>query len=92
MSLSCFYLINLYIRNAKNLTCTYDNFPHCIEKIRYTLQHINLMPSFILLSYAIASGSEITPCNKIEKTNSGLQFYGKRYDVYNNAVYIMTKL
>ena len=46
------------------------------------------------LSYDIASGSEITPCNKIDKplVSSGLQIFGKRFDVHNNVVYIMTKL
>ena len=42
-----------------------------------------------ILSYDVASGSEITPCNK---TTSGLSIYGKCYDVHNNVAYIMTKL
>ena len=36
--------------------------------------------------YDFSSGSEITSCT------SGLQMFGKRYDVHNNVVYIMTKL
>ena len=48
---------------------------------------------YLTLSYDVASGSEITPCNKISiKTTSGLSIYGKRYDVHNNVAYIMTKL
>ena len=39
------------------------------------------------LSYDAASGSEIMPCNKIDKT---LVVY--RYDVHNNVAIIMTKL
>ena len=39
-----------------------------------------------------ASASEITPCNKIDKTACGLQIYGRRYDVHNNVAYIMTQL
>ena len=31
------------------------------------------------------------PCNKIN-TTSGLQIFGKHYDVHNNVAYIMTKL
>ena len=34
------------------------------------------------LSYDILSGSEIRPCNKID---SGLQIFGKRYNVHNNV-------
>ena len=39
---------------------------------------------FEKISYDVASGNEITPCNKIGKP-------GKRYDVHNNVAYIMTK-
>ena len=45
-------------------------------------------PFKIGLSYDVASGSEITPCNKIDKP----LVYGKRYNVHNNVAYIMTKL
>ena len=41
-------------------------------------------------NYDVASGSEITPCNKICKL--GLSIFGKRYDVHDNVAYIMTKL
>ena len=46
------------------------------------------------LLYDVASGSEITPCNKIDnyKTTSGLEIFWKRYDVDNNFAYIMTKV
>ena len=44
------------------------------------------------LSYDVASGSDITPCNKIDKHTSGLQMFGKRYDVNNNVAYQMTKV
>ena len=50
---------------------------------------INLTVWFGILSYDVASGSEITPCNK---SSSGLQIFGKRYNVHDNAAYIMTKL
>ena len=40
------------------------------------------------LSSDVASGSEIMPCTR----PSGLQIFGKRYDVHNDAAYIMTKL
>ena len=52
--------------------------------------HVQSSP-YIPLSYDVASWSEITPCNKIDKTTSGLQIYGKRYDVHNNVAYMMTK-
>ena len=48
--------------------------------------------SLIVLSYDIASGSEITPWNKIHKTLVLYRFSGKRYDVHSNVVCIMTKL
>ena len=44
----------------------------------------------MILSYDVASGSELTLCNKID--SSGLQIYEKRYDVHINVAYIMTKL
>ena len=34
-----------------------------------------------ILSYDVAYGSEITPCNKICKKTSGLSIYGNRYYV-----------
>ena len=40
-----------------------------------------------LLSYDVASGSEITLCNKIDK-----QITGKRYDVHNNVAQYITFL
>ena len=44
------------------------------------------------LSYDVASGSEIMPCNKIDKPLVVYRFYEKRYDVHNNVVYILTHL
>ena len=44
------------------------------------------------LSYDIASGSEIMPCNKIAKPQVFSGIFGKRYDIHNNVVYIMAKL
>ena len=53
------------------------------------------------LSYDVASGSEITPCNKIDKplvvyrfSGNVLRFTGflECFDVFNNIAYIMTKL
>ena len=41
----------------------------------------------MFLSYDVASGSSITPCNKIDKP-----LLGKRDDVHNNIAYIMAKL
>ena len=45
-----------------------------------------------VLSYDVASGSEITPCNIIDKPLVFFSIYGKRFDVHNNVAYIMTKL
>ena len=52
----------------------------------------NLRPTFLqtLSSYDVASGSEITPCNKIDKPLVAIDF-GKHYDVHNNVAYIMAK-
>ena len=51
---------------------------------------------YVSLSYDVASASDITPCNKIDKplvvTTSGLQIFGKRYDVHNNVAYIKAKI
>ena len=44
------------------------------------------------LSNDVASGSEIKPCNKIDKPLVVYRFWGKRYDVHNNVAYIITKL
>ena len=50
------------------------------------------------LPYDVTSGSEITPCNKIDKTTSGLfvtvvnRFFGKRYGIHYTVAYIMTKV
>ena len=44
------------------------------------------------LSYDVASGSEITLCNKIDKPLVINRFTGKRNDVYNDVATIMTKL
>ena len=33
------------------------------------------------LSHDVVSGSDITPCNKIDIPPSGLQIYGKRYEM-----------
>ena len=44
------------------------------------------------LSFDVASGSEITSCNKIDKPRVVYRFFGKRYDVHYNVAYIMTKL
>ena len=44
------------------------------------------------LSNDVASGIEITPCNKIDKPLVVYRLTGKRYDVHNNVAYIMTKL
>ena len=43
-----------------------------------------------ILSYDVASWSEITPCYKIDKyvIKCGLLIYGKRYDFHNNVGYI----
>ena len=55
----------------------------CLTKYMYTgIQNEN---SFII-------SHEIMACNKIDKTTSGLQIFGKRYDVHKNVAYIMTKL
>ena len=38
------------------------------------------------LSYDVASGSEITPCNKIDKPLVVYRFSGKRYDVHTDKI------
>ena len=47
-----------------------------------------------ILSNDIALGSEISPCKNIDKplVVYSLFVFWKRYDVYNNVAYIMTKL
>ena len=45
----------------------------------------------VLVSYDVASGSEIMPCNKIYKPLV-VYIFGKRKDVHKNVAYIMTKL
>ena len=62
----------------------YKKFKHLQKKI--------LLFQEIRLSYDVASGNEITPCNKIDKPLVIYRFTGKRYDVHNNVAYIMTQL
>ena len=58
------------------------------EEIYYYIENRLLFPIDYNLSYDISSGSEITPCGKIDK-----QMFGKCYEVHiNNVAYIMTKL
>ena len=47
-------------------------------------------PTVVCLSYDVASESEITPCNKIDKPLVVYRFTG--YDVHTNVAYIMTKV
>ena len=48
---------------------------------------------YMSLSYDVVSGSEIKPCNKIDKPLVVYRFTGKvNDDVHNNGAYIMTKL
>ena len=56
---------------------TLVKLPHC-WKSRVMAQ--------LCLSYDVASGSEITPCNEIDKPLVVYRFTGKRYDVHNNVV------
>ena len=46
---------------------------------------------YFYFSYNVASGSEITPCIKIDKPPLVYRFLGKGYYIYNNVAYIMTK-
>ena len=46
----------------------------------------------LALSYDLASWSEITPCNKIDKPLVVYRFTGNHYDVHSNVALIMTKL
>ena len=47
----------------------------------------------MVLSYDAASGSEITPCNKIDKPLVVYRFTGNvMTSIINNVAYIMTKL
>ena len=57
----------------------------------YSFLH-EIMLNIKNLSYDVASGNEISVCNKIDKPLVVYKFTGKRYDVHNNAAYIMTKL
>ena len=43
-----------------------------------------------ILSYDVASGSEITPCNKMDKPLVVYRFSGKVMKSVNNVAYIMT--
>ena len=45
-----------------------------------------------IISYDVAPGSEIMPCNKIDKRLEVCRFFGKSYDIYNKVSYIMTTL
>ena len=47
---------------------------------------------YFYLSYGVASGGEITACNKIDKPLVVYMIFGKRYDVHNNVANIMTKV
>ena len=46
---------------------------------------------YVVLSYDVTSGSEITPCNKIDKPLVVYRFSGNFYHVHNSVAYIMTK-
>ena len=54
--------------------------------------NLNQWNEIDVLSYDVASGSEITQCNKIDKPQVVYRFWGKRYDVHNHVQNIMTKL
>ena len=41
----------------------------------------------LTLSKNVGSGSEITPCNKIEKKTTKNRFFGKCYDAHNDVVH-----
>ena len=64
------------------------------SKFRCHLHAVCVLFVNTYLSYDIASESEITPCNKIDKPQLVYRFTGngKRYDVHNNVTYIMTKV
>ena len=44
--------------------------------VHLMVSHLNGMPFSFLLSYDVASGSEITPCNKIDKPLVVYRFTG----------------
>ena len=46
----------------------------------------------IFSEYDVAPGSEITSCNKIDKSQVVYGFLRKHYDVHNNVAYIMIKI
>ena len=55
--------------------------------------YVKVHQMYVHLSYDVASGSEITSCNKIDKPLVlYIIIFGKRFDVHNNVAYIMTKL
>ena len=68
----------------------------------YRVLHVTYGVNFYeFLSYDVASGSEITPCNKIDKLLVVYRSLGNVmtsittldiYDVHSNVVYIKTKL
>ena len=45
-----------------------------------------------IITYDVASESESTPCNKIDKPLVVYTFSGNVNDVHNNVAYIITKL
>ena len=53
------------------LVSVVDQVPFSVYVYRYGIIH-----SYLLLSYDVASGSEITPCNKICKKLVVYQFMG----------------
>ena len=63
----------------------------------FDVSHFFLLVNFLtecktILSYDVASGSEITQCNKIDKQLVVYRFAGNVLRYHNNAAYVMTKL
>ena len=56
---------------------------------------LSIEPIFTVLlkiSHDVLSGSEVTPCNKIDKPLVVCRFSGKSYDVHNTVAYMIKKL
>ena len=68
-----------------SVTGYYLNYVHyeCAHFGQY-FSPLNLCLEFQVLSHDVASGSDITLCNKFNKP-SGLQIYGKRNEVHYNV-------
>ena len=71
--------IHLFVNNYKaQIKNTLVKYPHQLQcfKCKFNQQTVQIWLKKILLSYDVASGSEITPCNKIDKPLVVYRFTG----------------